>query len=80
MTDAIMDEAKDGAEAAGVKRIKTATREGKTARAICDYAKVNKIELIVMGSRGRGEVEALLLGSVSTKVSMLAQCKVMLVK
>ncbi len=80
MTDAIMDEARETAASEGVKRVKTATREGKTARTICDYAKGNRIDLIVLGSRGRGEMEALLLGSVSTKVSMLAPCKVMLVK
>ncbi len=80
MTDAIIEGARDTATAAGVTRIRTATREGKTARTICDYAKGNRVDLIVLGSRGRGEVEALLLGSVSTKVSMLAHCKVMLVK
>ena len=56
------------------------TREGKTARTIVDYAKGNRMDLLVLGGRGRGEVESLLLGSVSTKVSMLAHCKVMLVK
>ena len=80
MTDRILDEARDVAEGLGVKTVKRATREGKTARTIVDYAKGNRIDLIVLGSRGRGEVESLLLGSVSTKVSMLSHCKVMIVK
>ena len=60
--------------------IKTAVREGKPAWTIVDYAKNNKIDLIMLGSRGVGEIEATLLGSVSQKVSLLADCTVMIVR
>lgn len=80
MTDEIMDRARTIAEEHGISRTTTATREGKPARSIVDYAKGNKVDLIVVGSRGLGEVEATLLGSVSHKVSMLAGCNVMIVK
>lgn len=39
-----------------------------------------KIDLIVMGSRGLGNLEGLLVGSVSHKVSQLADCTVVTVK
>jgi nucleotide-binding universal stress UspA family protein len=80
MTDEIIHKARDIATDAGVGEVRTATREGKPARSIVDYAKGNKVDLIVLGSRGLGEVEAMLLGSVSHKVSMLAGCTVMIVK
>ncbi|MHC5024763.1 MAG: universal stress protein, partial [Planctomycetota bacterium] len=35
---------------------------------------------IVMGSRGHGDLEGLLLGSVSHKVASLAKCTVVTVK
>lgn len=80
MTDEIIQKARDIAEKQGLGSVRTATREGKPARSIVDYAKGNKVDLIVLGSRGLGEVEAMLLGSVSHKVSMLAGCAVMIVK
>lgn len=80
MTDEIIKRARAIAQERGVSRARTATREGKPARSIVDYAKGNKVDLIVIGSRGLGEVESMLLGSVSHKVSMLAGCTVMIVK
>ncbi len=80
MTDDIMSRARAVAEGCGVTRIKTAVREGKPARSIVDYAKGNKIGLLVLGSRGQGEMESMLLGSVSHKVSMLSGMSVMIVK
>jgi len=80
MTNAIVSEANEIASDAGIRNIKTAVREGKPARTIIDYAKNNKIDLIMVGSRGVGEIEATLLGSVSQKVSLLADCTVMIVR
>ena len=80
MTDDIMSRARAIAEQCGVKKIKTAVREGKPARSIVDYAKGNRVELIVLGSRGLGEVESTLLGSVSHKVSLLSGMSVLIVK
>ena len=80
MTNNIVSEANEIASDAGIKNIKTAVREGKPARTIVDYAKNNKIDLIMLGSRGVGEIEAALLGSVSQKVSLLADCTVMIVR
>ena len=80
MTHAIVDEAEEHAKQAGLTNIKTAVREGKPARSIIDYAKSNGVDLIVLGSRGVGELEAALLGSVSHKISLLSPCSVLVVR
>ena len=80
MTNAIIGEAAELARSKGVKVVKTAIREGKPARTLVDYARANHCDLIVIGSRGIGEVEAMLLGSVSQKVSMLSECAVLIVR
>ena len=80
MTQNIVDEAKHLAADAGLKKIKTVVREGKPARTLTAYAKNHHIDMIFLGSRGVGELEATLLGSVSGKVGMLAACSVTLVR
>ncbi len=80
MTNNIVSEATDLASKAGLENVKTVVREGKPARALLEYAKGNGIDLIVVGSRGVGELDAMLLGSVSQKVSMLSECTVMVVR
>lgn len=74
MTKNIISEAKDVAGRAGVKKLQTEVKEGKPARSLVEYAKNHEVDLVVVGSRGLGEPEALLLGSVSQKVSLLAEC------
>jgi nucleotide-binding universal stress UspA family protein len=44
------------------------TREGKPWRSICDCANDLDAPLVVLGARGLGRVESVLLGSVSAKV------------
>ncbi|HSS65494.1 MAG TPA: universal stress protein [Gammaproteobacteria bacterium] len=80
MTNAITSKAKALADEANLKKVKTEVREGRPARTIVDYAKSSGVDLIVLGSRGAGESETLLLGSVSQKVSMLSECTVMIVR
>ena len=62
------------ARANGVASIKTAVEDGDPARRILEYAEKENASVIVMGSRGLSDIEGLLLGSVSHKVSHLAQC------
>jgi len=80
MTDRIVSEAKKLATKADLEKVKTVVLEGKPARALLKYAKSKKIDLIVVGSRGVGELDAALLGSVSQKIGMLGDCTVMIVR
>lgn len=54
--------------------------EGHPASTIVDYAKEVSADLIVVGSRGRGAVRSILLGSISHAVIQLAECNVLVVK
>jgi nucleotide-binding universal stress UspA family protein len=49
------------------------------ARAILDIAEAEDADLIVVGTRGRGGLKGLLLGSVSQKVATHATCPVVVV-
>jgi len=80
MTSSIISAAKELALNAGLKNVRSEVREGKPARTLLDYARGNGIDLIVIGARGVGELEAALLGSVSQKISMLSPCSVMIVR
>ena len=51
-----------------------------TSNQIITFSNSKKIELIVIGSHGRGGFNKLLLGSVSNKVSQMAKCPVMIIK
>ena len=70
----------DAARKAGVKEVEIETEEGPIARSIVARAKSFKADLIVIGSRGMGDVEGLLRGGVSHRVEMLARCPVLVVK
>ena len=50
------------------------------AFAIVDYARDHDINLIVMGTNGRGALEHLLMGSVAERVVRLAGCPVLTVR
>lgn len=50
------------------------------ALAVADYARTAGIDLIVMGTRGRGAVAHLLMGSVAERVVRTAPCPVLTVR
>jgi nucleotide-binding universal stress UspA family protein len=54
--------------------------QGVPAEEIIKTARSEKVDLIVIGSRGLTEVRAFLLGSVSDKVSHHAKCPTLIVK
>lgn len=60
--------------------IEEVLREGPEADAIVEAAKVLDVDLVVIGSRGLGALKRLLLGSVSHKVTHLAECPVLVVR
>lgn len=59
--------------------VHTEILEGSPAEAILDVANTRKNDLIVMGSRGRGRLTGLLLGSQSQKVVQHSPCPVLIV-
>ncbi len=56
------------------------TIPGRRAQVIRDTALGEKADLIVMGSRGRTDLEGLLLGSVTSQVLQIAPCPVTVVR
>lgn len=67
--------AKDGITCADKIVLNTSTADG-----IIETAEDLKCDLIVMGSRGRSEIEGLFLGSVTHKVLTLAKVPVLVVR
>jgi nucleotide-binding universal stress UspA family protein len=53
--------------------------EGPAAPAILRVAVEDRCDMIVMGSRGQGQLAGLLLGSVSSAVAQRAECPVLIV-
>lgn len=64
----------------GGPRVDTRLLQGSPASEITDYAARNAIDLIVMGTHGRGVLKHLLLGSVAERVVRTAPCPVMTLK
>ncbi len=50
------------------------------ARAVVEYADDHDVDLIVMGSHGRGRIEHWLIGSVAERVVRHAKCNVFVVR
>ncbi len=72
--------ARDEAKKAGLKDVTIETDEGPIARSIIDRAKSFKADMIVIGSRGMGDIEGMLRGGVSHRVETMAKCPVLVVK
>lgn len=70
----VVEAAKDQASQSGFENITGYVKQGQPSRTIVSFAKDHAIDLIVIGSRGAGDIEGFLLGSVSHKVTSLAQC------
>ncbi len=64
----------------GVGDIVTIVQEGPVARTIIACAEQHDVDMIVIGSRGLGNIEATLRGGVSHRVELLAKCPVLSVK
>ena len=54
--------------------------EGPAAKAICEVAELEKLDMIVIGSRGRNKLEGLLLGSCTQRVLNTAPCPVLVIR
>lgn len=70
----VLEDAQMRATRAGLRQPHTRLEWGDPATAILEAARAVDADLIVMGRRGLGGLGALLLGSVSGKVTHLAPC------
>ena len=61
-------------------RVVTASATGPVVDRILEYVSKNRIDLIVMGTHGRGGVGHLLLGSVAERVVRTAPCPVLTIR
>jgi nucleotide-binding universal stress UspA family protein len=63
-----------------LKAIAVIRTENNAAYAIVSYAKSENIDLIIMGTHGRGVMAHLLMGSVAEKVVRIAPCPVLTIR
>lgn len=82
----MLDRAKEIAEVGasiarevGPEKIRAFVKGGPVSRTIVSFSQEHGNDLIVIGSRGLGSLEGVLLGSVSHKVTSLAKCPVLVV-
>ena len=59
--------------------MKTQFLQGDPANTIMAFANQHRADMIVMGTRGLGQVESMLLGSVSRKVTNLSRTNCLIV-
>ena len=78
--DRIIKKAEILAQNKGVRTIHSFLEQGDPAEKIVEFAKENGIDLLVLGSRGLGNMKGLLLGSVSSKVCHMAESTCITVK
>ena len=74
-----VEEITERASRRGVGSVTGAVREGSPHRAIIDYAEENDCDVVVMGTHGRTGLDRYLLGSVTERVTRLADVPVLVV-
>ena len=80
MAESIMQRSQEEVEKVLQSGLDCVIREGNPAEVILSVASDKGSDLIVMGSRGFGELKSLLMGSVSSKVNQLSSCPCLIVK
>ncbi|RLA12626.1 MAG: hypothetical protein DRQ59_07155 [Gammaproteobacteria bacterium] len=80
VAESVLRSAKEKAEKAGAKKIKTAIGTGDPATSILGFAKRRKVDMIVLGTRGLGKLKGTILGSVSRKVTNNAETSCLIVR
>ncbi len=63
----------------GIK-VKTRLEKGHAADTICEIAKKENYDLVILGGRGLGKVSGLILGSVSNAVANCIEANLMIIK
>lgn len=75
-----LDELLIDSDASGPATRKVLRTSNSPARSIVEYAREESVDLIVMGTQGRGGVAHLLMGSVAERVVRTAPCPVLTVR
>jgi len=78
--NSLMEKARANAKTKEVETIETMIEEGNPTARILKIAKDNSADMIVLGSRGISDLKGLMMGSVSHKVSQMAECTCITVK
>ncbi len=76
----ILKSARSEAEEKGLSNVAVAMGDGEPAARILACAKQEKVDCIIMGSRGLSDVQAFFEGSVSRKVGNRAECTTIAVR
>ena len=76
----IVGYAEQQARKRGISVTEAMVVEGDPAQQIVETARKRKVDAIVIGSRGLGDLQGLLLGSVSHKVAHAAPCTCVIVR
>jgi nucleotide-binding universal stress UspA family protein len=79
IADRILEKAEKIILPSGVKYEKV-VEFGQPANAIIEYADKEKIDVIIVGSRGLTGIKRFLLGSVASRLVTYAHCNVMVIK
>lgn len=78
--DFLLQQAEKSARHFAAARIDSKVVLGKPAEEIVAFARERQADLIVIGSRGLGRLQSLVLGSTASKVAQLAACSCLTVK
>ncbi len=76
----ILKEAEERAEQAGAEEVETKLGDGDPASAIVNMAKANGVDLVVIGTRGLGDLKGMFMGSVSRKVTNICEVNCLVVR
>jgi nucleotide-binding universal stress UspA family protein len=77
----VIDDLVRSAQTEGVKAHKVIREHEKSVlHTILDYAEKERIDLIVVGTRGQGGFKKMLLGSVASGLTNYARCSVLIVR
>ncbi len=79
ISDRILAKANALARARGAVKVETISCAGDPAEMLIKVAKDKHADALVVGRRGRGQLEGLLLGSVSQKLASLTPCVAIIV-
>ncbi len=78
--DFLVEQAGKGAKSAGVQQVDVKATLGDPAEEVVAFAKDREADLIICGNRGFGKLKSMVLGSISNKITQLAECSCLTVK